>query len=87
MYFDSSSPTVLEALLYWTRSALGEKNGFVPTAKDVSSKGKLFADSGLARRASQSTGNDKVANKGKETTRAGVQAGNESDIDEDDDAA
>ncbi|KAJ9111638.1 hypothetical protein QFC19_000994 [Naganishia cerealis] len=35
---DGKSPSVLEALLYWTRSALGEKNGFKPTVKDVSSK-------------------------------------------------
>ncbi|KAJ9099813.1 hypothetical protein QFC21_003813 [Naganishia friedmannii] len=35
---DGKSPSVLEALLYWTRSALGEKNAFKPTVKDVSSK-------------------------------------------------
>ncbi|GHJ89708.1 hypothetical protein NliqN6_6110 [Naganishia liquefaciens] len=34
---DGKSPSVLEALLYWTRSALGEKGGFQPTSKDVAS--------------------------------------------------
>ncbi|KAI5452438.1 hypothetical protein NCC49_000601 [Naganishia albida] len=35
---DGKSPSVLEALLYWSRSALGEKGGFQPTIKDVSSE-------------------------------------------------
>ncbi|KAJ9116146.1 hypothetical protein QFC20_000826 [Naganishia adeliensis] len=35
---DGKSPSVLEALLYWSRSALGEKGGFQPAAKDVSSE-------------------------------------------------
>jgi hypothetical protein len=44
MELDARDPTVLEALLYWTRSALGEKGGYKAEKKDVSSLPSPYAD-------------------------------------------
>lgn len=70
--FDSTSPvSVLQALFYWSRSALGEAEGYKPVAKDVSGKKAPYA--GVGRSGSISGG-------GKKSGGAGVTAGAESDV-------
>lgn len=76
--YDSKAPTVLEALLYWVESAKGDKAGFKPNAKDVSSLPALFP-SNPARRISVS-GNR--PHKPRDPSRP--KAANESDVEEDD---
>lgn len=71
--FDSTSPiSVLQALFYWSRSALGEPNGFKPEVKDVSSKKAPYAGVG---RSGSISGGKKSGGVG-----SGVTAGAESDV-------
>jgi hypothetical protein len=70
MELDARDPTVLEALLYWARSALGEKGGYKAEKKDVLSLPSPYAEVGRRRSSVQQGGL--------------ADAADESDIDEND---
>lgn len=66
----ASDPTVLESLVYWTRSAIGAEQGYKVNIKDVSKGDAPFDEkSGLGR-------NGSVSKKSK----GGVSVGAESDV-------
>lgn len=75
---NSSDPTVLQALFYWTQSSIGAENGFTRTAKDVSGLPQLFPDT-PARRVSISGKAGHVPRDSRQVKKA-----NESDIEESD---
>ncbi|ORX36378.1 hypothetical protein BD324DRAFT_491848 [Kockovaella imperatae] len=72
--FDSENPSILQALFYWCRSAIGDTNGYKEELKDVSGSEKLFPVN-LGRRSSV---------KGKDASGTRVKRANESDIEESD---
>ncbi|KAH8079933.1 hypothetical protein HD553DRAFT_317964 [Filobasidium floriforme] len=70
--YTASNPTVLESLVYWTRSAIGSEQGYKVNIKDVSGSQAPFDEkSGLARNGSV-----------KKQSKGGVSLGAESDIEE-----
>lgn len=76
---DSKSPTVLAALTYWARSALGHPEGYTTvTTRDVSNLPQLFP-SNPARRASHGK-----AQRDRPEKRTVVKLGNESDVEDSD---
>lgn len=72
--FSDEEPSVGQALLYWAESAIGDKDGFSATKKDVSGMEALFPDNPARRNASKKGGESK----------SGVKKANESDIEESD---
>ena len=68
--YTASNPTVLESLVYWTRSAVGSEQGYKVNIKDVSGSQAPFDEkSGLARNGSV-----------KKQSKGGVSLGAESDV-------
>lgn len=78
MEYSAQDPTVLQALFYWTQSAIGAKGGFQRQAKDVSSLPELFP-ANPARRVSVSGNAGHVPRDPRNVKKA-----NESDIEESD---
>ncbi|OCF78154.1 hypothetical protein I204_00091 [Kwoniella mangroviensis CBS 8886] len=76
--YDAEKPSVLQALLFWTRSAIGAENGYKPIQKDVSSLPELFP-ANPARRISSSGNKPHQARDERKPRKA-----NESDIEESD---
>ena len=68
--YTASNPTVLESLVYWTRSAIGSEQGYKVNIKDVSGSQAPFDEkTGLARNGSV-----------KKQSKGGVSLGAESDV-------
>ncbi|CAD6576840.1 MAG: hypothetical protein TREMPRED_001782 [Tremellales sp. Tagirdzhanova-0007] len=78
MGYDSTQPSVLQALTYWSQSAIGAEGGFDARKKDVSNLPPLFP-ANPSRRISVSHSRPKTTQNAK-----GVRAANESDIEESD---
>ncbi|WVF66843.1 hypothetical protein IAT40_001585 [Kwoniella sp. CBS 6097] len=76
---DASDPTVLQALIFWARSAIGAENAWKPNQKDVSSLPELFP-ANPARRISSATGSKPAIPRDERKPRKA----NESDIEESD---